>query len=147
MAHFIIKKAVEVAPLAASRARTFVLPAGFPFLMRLGDGTVEHEPTLFLRKLCLGGGSPQHLIVSPLTALARAYDLKDFAEFLAHVGVSYADVSADILYRYASTMTNRVSPTTNEIYSHLTIARRCWTAIEFAFWLAAQKGLASTDER
>ena len=140
MSHFIIRKAVAVKPLAASLARTFVLPTGFPFLMRLVDGTVEHEPTLFLRKLCLGGGSPQHLIVSPLTALARAYDLKDFAEFLAHVGITYADLSADALYRYASTMANRISPVTHEIYSHLTIAKRCWIAVEFAAWVAAKEG-------
>jgi hypothetical protein len=136
MPNFQIKLAVPVTQEAAISAGCMPLPQGFPFILDTQTGNVEHEPTAFLRRLCLSGGNAENMVVTPRTAMCRAVDLKDLLEYLRASKTEYVRVSADVLYRYAATMANQVSPYTQVKYSHLTIARRCWTAVEFCAWLA-----------
>jgi integrase/recombinase XerC len=142
MPNFSIQIARPVSREAAIKAGCGVLPAGFPFLIDCRTGQIEHEPTVFLRKRCLGGGSYEHLVVSVRTALCRAYDLKDFVEYLRATKTAYTAVSADVLYGYAATMAGKISLHTGEQYSHLTITRRVWTAIEFCCWLGRQEAIS-----
>lgn len=130
-----ICKAGPISREEAIKASTGLVPEGFPFLVEAGTGVVAHEGTLFLAKLCLGGGSTEYFIVKPATAMSRAYDLRDFLHFLAFRKIELSNISADNLYAYAATMTNRVSAQTGEVYAPVTIARRVSVAIKFAVWL------------
>ena len=124
-----------VAREVAIKSGCGALPEGFPIVLTSASGDIAHEATLFLAHACLSGGSKEHLIVAPSTAMSRAYDLRDFLSYLLARRVSFGELCSDTLYRYAATMANRISPNTKEIYSHLTIARRVGTAVEFCVWL------------
>ena len=119
-----------------------VLPEGFPFLLSEKTGEVEHLPTSYLARCCLPGGFGEVLIVSKLTALKVAYDLKDFAEYLHAANIEYSAINLQTLYSYAGTMANRISPYTQETYSHLTIGKRTTLAVSFSTWLG-KRGIIS----
>jgi integrase len=138
-----ICKAGPLSREEAIKAGTGLLPERFPFLIEKCTGAVVHEGTLFLAKLCLGGGSTEYFIVTPATAMSRAYDLRDFLNFLESRKLELAEVSADNLYSYAATMANRVSTQTREIYSPTTIARRVSVAVKFCVWLCRRGTIRS----
>lgn len=140
--HLLIRRAVPVTRDSTVAAGCGPIPAGFPIFVETDGGAIAHEPTVFLASQCLGRGSTEYFIVSPSTAMTRAYRLRDFLDYLKSRRISFENIAANVLFAYAATMANQVSPHTHELYSSNTIARRVSISVQFCVWLCV-KGIVS----
>lgn len=120
----------------------YALPEGTHYLVQESDQTLMVIPAVLhfiTSKFCpvsrrTRATGQARLMRAPNTINAVVRDLKDYWEFLLHIGKHWNEVSLQDICDYRDSMTFSVSPSTHQRYSRATVRRRLSSILSFYQW-------------
>lgn len=124
-------------PVSDLEVASFALPPGFPIVVCESDHAAE--PIVPINEYLFSRFAPVRKNLSPTiysrnTALAVAFDLRDWWEFLEHEGLTWQSATQESLESYRDIMLNTHSATTARRYAITTVRRRMHSVLAFYDW-------------
>lgn len=153
--HYRVDSTVQLDPTEHRETLRYAMPSGFPYLIGESPRSIEIiEPVagyLFasyapVSRLLANFKIPLVPKFTSNSAFAKAYDLKDWWEFLDHFNLDWDKVRLEDLTTYRDAMLQTVSPKTDKEYEPATIRRRLSTILGFYRWAISTGQIHEPDE-